>query len=98
MGILRFDHAERRRLNTMWSLGTPDVSPKLTRWTGCLQEITRISVGNVDVYLNGGPVRSVEDGRVRWNLARGENTLAVRSRNVFGVRGPAVTATVSFHP
>lgn len=51
-----------------------------------------------EVRLNGRPVRDVEDGRVRWKLAEGENALVVRSRNALGVLGPAVTATVSFRP
>ena len=51
-----------------------------------------------EVELIGDPVRNVKDGQVRWKLTKGENTLVVRSRNLFGVEGPLVTATVEFQP
>jgi hypothetical protein len=47
-----------------------------------------------EVRFHDGPSRTVEDGLVRWTLAKGKNVLEVRSRNALGVLSPAVTATV----
>jgi hypothetical protein len=83
-----------------WTPGVPALEVRRVATDELAVEI-RSATPNLAAYevrLNGGPVRSVADGRVRWNLAQGENTLVVRSRNVFGVRGPPVTATVSLHP
>jgi hypothetical protein len=50
------------------------------------------------VRLNSGPPNRVTGGRVRWPLDSGENKLTVRTRNLFGVLGPEVTATVWYEP
>ena len=47
------------------------------------------------VRINGGRWRNSADGRMRWKLRKGENTLDVHTRNLFGVDGPVVTAAVT---
>jgi hypothetical protein len=61
----------------------------------------RSAAPNLESYqvrLNSGPPNRVTDGRVQWPLTRGENKLAVRTRNLFGVLGPEVTAIVQYAP
>jgi hypothetical protein len=48
------------------------------------------------VRVNGGQPQTISDGRVQWKLQAGENTVEIRSRNLFGVLGPSVTAIVSY--
>jgi hypothetical protein len=47
-----------------------------------------------EVRAGGGPWQSVAE-RFRWSLQAGQNTLEVRTRNLSGVAGPVVAATVS---
>ncbi len=44
--------------------------------------------------IDGGAWRNSPDGHLRWKLHKGANTLEVHTRNLFGVDGPLVTATV----
>lgn len=44
--------------------------------------------------IGRGPWRSAPDGRLRWQLRKGANSLQVHTRNLFGVEGPRVTAAV----
>jgi hypothetical protein len=90
----------RERHQIEWTPGVPALNVRRVAADELAVEV-RSATPNLAAYevrLNGGAVRNVEDGRVRWKLAEGENTLVVRSRNAFGVLGPAVTATVSFRP
>jgi hypothetical protein len=87
---------DRRQIE--WTPGVPALDGRRAS-AGELEVEVRSATPNLAAYevrLNGGPARDVADGRVRWKLAAGENTLAVRARNAFGVLGPAVTATVSY--
>jgi hypothetical protein len=90
----------RERHQIEWTPGVPALGVRQVSSDELDVEI-RSATPNFAAYevrLNGGPVRNVENGQIRWKLTKGENTLVVRSRNVFGVLGPAVTATVSFSP
>jgi hypothetical protein len=88
----------RDRRQIEWTPGVPALDVRRVA-TDELDVDIRSATPNLAAYevrFDGGPVRNVEGGRVRWKLVKGENALAVRSRNVFGVLGPAVTATVIF--
>ena len=50
------------------------------------------------VRLNGSQPQTITDSRMAWKLREGENTFEARSRNLFGVLGPSVTATVFYEP
>lgn len=89
-----------RRHEIEWTPGVPHL--RVRRHAADELEVeVRSATPNFEAYevrLDGGPARDVADGRVRWRLQAGENVLRVRSRNLFGVRGPEVTASVSFKP
>lgn len=46
------------------------------------------------VRATGGAWRSLPGTEYRWQLLRGTNILELRTRNLFGVEGPILTATV----
>jgi hypothetical protein len=50
-----------------------------------------------EVRLKGGDWKPSGD-RFDWPLERGENRLEVRARNLFGIAGPVVRASVDFTP
>jgi predicted esterase len=90
----------RSRHDIEWTPGVPALEVRCLSADELKVEI-RSSTPNFAAYqvrLNGGPGRDVTDGEVVWKLTRGDNTLAVRTRNAAGVLGPEVTATVSFSP
>lgn len=90
--------ADRQRIE--WTPGVPDL--KIRQVSGAELEVTfRSSTPNLKGYVvrtDGGLWQSVRDGRFRWSLKSGKNTLDVRSQNHFAVNGPIVTATVVFKP
>jgi hypothetical protein len=81
-----------------WTPGVPDLRVR----RASPQELdvdVRSATPNFETYvvcLNGGESCTDADGQLRWKLQPGQNTLQVRSRNLFGVEGPAVTAMVEF--
>ena len=61
----------------------------------------RSATPNFEAYvvrLNGAEPRACADGRLRWKLEPGANSLQVHSRNLFGVDGPRVNVSVAFKP
>lgn len=88
------------RTQIEWTPGVPDLRVRRAAPTELEVEI-RSATPNFEAYvvrLNGGEPLPSEDGRLRWKLKPGANTLQVRSRNLFGVEGPLVTATVALQP
>jgi hypothetical protein len=81
-----------------WTPGVPDLQVRQAAG-GELDVGVRSATPNFETYVvrfDGGTPRAVADGHLRWMLQPGENTLEVRSRNLFGVEGPPVIATVEF--
>ena len=92
----------------------PTLNRRQIEWTPGVPRLTvrQASSGKLDVRLrsatpnfkdyqvrrDGGAWKPVLGGQLSWNLKEGRNTLEVRTRNLFGVNGPPVTATVSFRP
>ena len=90
--------ADRRHIE--WTPGVPDLRVRSVSPAELDIEI-RSATPNFEAYvvrLNGGLPQIIADGRVRWKLEKGGNTLEVRSRNLFGVSGPMVTAAAAFQP
>lgn len=81
-------------------MDTPRAGPmglhRRARRTGRRSTQLDAELQNYVVCLNGGESRAVADGHVRWKLQPEENTLQVRSRNLFGVEGAPVTAMMEF--
>jgi hypothetical protein len=81
-----------------WTPGVPDL--RVCRASPQELDVdVRSATPNFETYvvcLNGGESRADADGHLRWTLQPGKNTLQVRSRNLFGVEGPPVTAIVEF--
>lgn len=50
------------------------------------------------VRFNGGQPQNAAEGRIQWKLRDGENSIEVRSRNLFGVLGPSTVAAVAYKP
>ncbi len=83
-----------------WTPGVPDLQIRQVSDTE-LDVTFRSVTPNLKTYLvrtNHGPWQAVSDGRFRWVLESGKNTLDVRTQNHFKANGPTVTATVSFTP
>lgn len=83
-----------------WTPGVPDLRVRRIAPAELEVEI-RSATPNLDAYVirqNDGETLTSTDGRQRWKLTPGENRLQVRSRNLFGVMGPPVTARVLFQP
>lgn len=90
--------ANRRRIE--WTPGVPSLRVRQAS-TGTLSVRIRSATPNFKTYLvrvNGGDWKADPDGRLAWELKEGKNTLEVRSRNLFGVDSPQVSATVTFAP
>ncbi len=51
-----------------------------------------------EVRVQGRGWAPCPEGRAAWSLEKGENTLEVRTRNLFGIAGPPVKARVLFEP
>lgn len=51
-----------------------------------------------EVRVQGGGWAPCPGERFSWKLEKGENRLEVRTRNLFGVAGPVVTAALRFEP
>lgn len=93
----------RNRRELDWTPGVPDLRARQAA-PGALWAMLavglRSATPNFECYrvrVNGGAWRSLEGTSCPWRLAEGVNTLEVRTRNLFGVEGPVVTATVSWH-
>jgi hypothetical protein len=86
---------DRHRIE--WTPGVPDLR---MRQVGATLEVQiRSATPNFAAYevrFNDEPARSVPGDRVSWPLAPGRNKLAVRTRNLFGILGPEITASVEF--
>jgi hypothetical protein len=83
-----------------WTPGVTDLRVRQAA-PGELDVTLRSATPNFDAYvvrINSGEPEATAKGRLRWKLQPGENTLQVRSRNLFGVEGPPVTATVQHEP
>ena len=88
------------RTQIEWTPGVADLRVRQAAAAALAVEI-RGATPNLEAYvvrLNEGPPQTVSDGRVQWQLRAGENTLQVRSRNLFGVLGPSLMATVVYEP
>jgi len=82
---------------------TPGVVALRARQTAAseLEVQIRSATPNLQAYVvrfNGGQPQTVTEGRVQWELHDGENTLEVRSCNLFGVLGSILKAVVSHQP
>jgi hypothetical protein len=89
---------DRHRIE--WTPGVPALSVRQLS-ADRLEVELRSATPNFESYqvrLNAEPPNSVTDGHVHWSLNPGENKLTVRTRNLFGVLGPEVTATVWYEP
>jgi len=79
-----------------WTVGVPDV--ELRRVARSELDVVLTSVTpNLETYrvrMGDGSWQNIPGNQWRWRLGMGENTLAVRTRNQFGVEGPVVTARV----
>ena len=88
------------RTQIEWTPGVPELRARSVSPTELDVEI-RSATPNFEAYvlrINDDPAQVVADGRVRWKLEPGENTLQVHTRNLFGVEGSLVTATVALQP
>jgi hypothetical protein len=88
------------RTQIEWTPGVPNLRVRSVSPAELDVEI-RSATPNFQAYvvrLNGSEPRASAEGRLRWKLEPGTNTLQVRARNLFGVEGPLVTATVAFQP
>ncbi len=85
---------DRDRIN--WSVGVPGL--EVRQVAPAELDVSFVSVTpNLDTYrvrVDDGSWQDAPGARWRWKLAPGRNTLDVRTRNLFGVEGPIVTATV----
>lgn len=90
--------ADRTQLE--WTPGVPELRVRQVE-AGKFEVEIRSATPNFQAYvvrINGSEAYLCEDGRLRWNLQPGANSLEVRSRNLFGCDGPLVTAHVMFQP
>jgi hypothetical protein len=90
----------RERGEAEWTPGVPELR---VRQVGPreLEVQLRSATPNFKGYvvrLDGGPWRSIERDRERWTLHEGENRLETRTRNLFGVEGPIVSAVCRVGP
>jgi hypothetical protein len=89
----------RDRNSIDWTPGVPELQARQV--SPAELEVTFHSVTpnlkDYEVRVAGGPWQSAVD-RYRWALQSGTNTLEVRTRNSFGVNGPAMTASVRLAP
>ena len=88
------------RTQIEWTPGVVELRARQTA-TAELEVQIRSATPNLQAYVvrfNGGQPQTVTEGRVQWELHDGENSLEVRSRNLFGVLGPSLLAAVSRQP
>ena len=79
-----------------WTPGVPSLRVRQLE-NGNLTVHARGATPNLKQYryrVGGGAWRASGDGKIRWKLRKGANTLDVHTRNLFGVDGPVVTASV----
>lgn len=79
-----------------WTPGVPALQVRQAS-PGTLSVRLRSATPNFKAYrvrIDGGAWRSVTSGQVRWRLREGTSRLEAHTRNLFGVDGPVVTATV----
>jgi hypothetical protein len=87
--------SDRNQIN--WSVGVPEVKVK-PAGPGEVDVAFSSITPNLQTYLlriDNGQWQEVAGDQWRWKLKPGENVLAVRTRNRFGVEGPVVTASVN---
>jgi hypothetical protein len=88
------------RTQIEWTPGVPELRARQAA-PGELEVELRSATPNFDTYLiridDGEPVRC-DEGRYRWKLHAGRNTLSVRTCNLFGIQGPQVAAEVTYQP
>lgn len=79
-----------------WTPGVVDL--RVRRAGSALLDVEfRSATPNLDAFevrLNGGRPRRVAEDRLRWGLSEGENTLEVRTHNLFGEWGAPVRASL----
>ena len=83
-----------------WTPGVPDLRLRQTEPEEIEVQL-RSATPNFKKYvgrINGAPWRALPGDRERWRLIAGQNRFEVRTRNLAGVEGPVVTATVDFKP
>ncbi len=88
------------RTQIEWTPGVADLRARRAG-VGELEVEIRSATPNLEAYVvsrNGGQPQTVTGGRFQWKLQAGENTLQVRSRNLFGVLGPSLMAAVVYEP
>lgn len=88
------------RAQIEWTPGVADLRVRQTA-PAELEVQIHSATPNLKAYavrLNGGQPQTVAAGRVHWKLRGGENTLQVRTLNLFGVPGPSLLAAVSYKP
>ncbi len=88
------------RTQIEWTPGVPELRVRQTG-LGELEVAIRSATPNFKAYvvrINDGEPRLCDDGRFRWKLLPGANSLHVQCRNLFGIDGPPVIASVMFRP
>lgn len=83
-----------------WTPGVPDLRPHQVEPGKLAVEIYSATpnLQSYQVRLNGRSWKAIQGTSYLWQLTKGTNTLDVRTRNLFGVEGPVVTASVQFNP
>ena len=86
----------RDRNQIDWSVGVPGVELRQAARGELVVTLASVTP-NLETYrvrVGEGAWQDIAGSQWRWKLGPGENTLAVRTRNRFGVEGPVVTAVV----
>jgi hypothetical protein len=92
--------ATSKREEIEWTPGVPDLRVRQAS-PGELDVQLRSATPNFQTYLgrfNGRSWRPIPNERIRWTLEPGSNRFEVRTRNLAGVQGPIVSATVEYKP
>ena len=92
--------ADRHQIE--WTPGVTTLARATQPEPGVVTVTPRSATPNLEAYryrVNSGAWETAEPGEaITWTLTEGENTLEVRTRNRFGVEGPAATATIRYEP
>lgn len=80
-----------------WTPGVPELQVRQTTPGQLEVRITSITpnLKATRFRTDSGDWQTLDDGRVAWKLKDGDNRLDVRTRNLFDVDGPIVTAAVT---
>jgi hypothetical protein len=88
------------RTQIEWTPGVPELRVHCAKPDELEVEI-RSATPNFKTYVvrcNGDEPQFCDDGRFRWKLKPGANSLRVQCQNLFGINGPPVTANVIYLP